>query len=85
MYLFENAVLQHGLLTNLRMTRGFILLFAYNALLGLVVYIAWPQQERLDLTTNPEAAKQLVNLFFQLQDFLVLGLKLCSEFRQLGI
>ena len=64
MYLFENAVLQHGLLTNLRMTRGFILLFAYNALLGLVVYIAWPQQERLDLTTNPEAAKQLVNLFF---------------------
>ncbi|MBI82693.1 MAG: ABC transporter permease [Planctomycetaceae bacterium] len=64
MYLFENAVLQRGLLTNLRMTRGFILLFAYNALLGLVVYIAWPQQERLDLTTNPEAAKQLVNLFF---------------------
>ncbi len=26
--------------------------------------IAWPQERQLDLTTNPEAAKRLVNLFF---------------------
>ena len=64
MYLFENAVLQRGLLTNLRMGRGFVLLFAYNALLGTVVYFAWPQDIRLDLTTNPEASQRLVNLFF---------------------
>lgn len=64
MYLFENAVLQRGLLANLRMTRGFVLLFVYNALLGLVVFIAWPQADRLDLTTNPEAARRLVDLFF---------------------
>jgi len=64
MYLFENAVLQHGLLANLRMTRGFILLFVYNALLGLVVILAWPSDDRLDLTTNPVAANRLVNLFF---------------------
>lgn len=64
MFFFENAVLQRGLLANLRMPRGFILLFLYNALLGLVVYVAWPQAERLDLTTNPVAAKRLVDLFF---------------------
>ena len=71
MYIFENAVLQRGLLANLRMTRGFVLLFLYNALLGTVVYIAWPQEVRLDLTTNPEAAKRLVNLFFLGQYILV--------------
>jgi len=64
MYLLENPVLQRELLVNLRMRRAFVLLFAYNALLGLVVYVAWPQQEVMDLTTNPEASKRLVNLFF---------------------
>ena len=63
MYIRENPVLQRELLTNLRMTRAFVLLFAYVALLGLVVYLAWPQQQRLDLA-QPEAAKRLVNLFF---------------------
>src|ERR671925_478976 len=63
MYLRENPVLQHELLTNLRMTRAFVLLFAYVALLGLVVYLAWPQEQRLDMA-QPEAAKRLVNLFF---------------------
>ncbi len=63
MYIRENPVLQHELLTNLRMTRAFVLLFAYVALLGGVVYLAWPQEQRLDMA-QPEAAKRLVNLFF---------------------
>lgn len=63
MYVRENPVLQHELLTNLRMTRAFVLLFAYVALLGGVVYLAWPQEQRLDMA-QPEAAKRLVNLFF---------------------
>ena len=63
MYIRENPVLQRELLTNLRMTRAFVLLFAYVALLGGVVWLAWPQQQRLDLA-QPEAAKRLVGLFF---------------------
>jgi ABC-type transport system involved in multi-copper enzyme maturation permease subunit len=63
MYVVENPVLQRELLTNLRMRRAFVLLFVYVALLGLVVYLAWPQEQRLDMA-QPEAAKRLVNLFF---------------------
>ena len=63
MYLRENPVLQRELLTNLRMSRAFVLLFIYVALLGCVVYLAWPQEQRLDLA-QPTAAKRLVNLFF---------------------
>src|SRR6185295_11228732 len=33
-------------------------------LLGGVVYAAWPQERQLDLTTNPEASRRLVDLFF---------------------
>jgi ABC-type transport system involved in multi-copper enzyme maturation permease subunit len=64
MYLIENPVLQRELLVNLRMTRAFVLLFAYVALLGAVVFFAWPRQQRLDLTKSPEEARQLVNWFF---------------------
>ncbi len=64
MYLLENPVLQRELLVNLRTVRAFVLLFGYNALLGLVVLLAWPQDRQLDLSTNPEKAKRLVNLFF---------------------
>src|SRR3989337_673447 len=64
MYLLENPVLQRELLVNLRTTRAFVLLFAYNALLGAVVVLAWPQARQLDLTRNPEEAQTLVNLFF---------------------
>jgi ABC-type transport system involved in multi-copper enzyme maturation permease subunit len=45
------------------MARAFVLLGAYVGLLGGVVYLAWPQEQRLDLA-QPEAAKRLVNLFF---------------------
>jgi ABC-type transport system involved in multi-copper enzyme maturation permease subunit len=64
MYLLENPVLQRELLINLRTVRAFVLLFLYNALLGCVVIMAWPPQMQLDLTRNPEEAKQLINLFF---------------------
>lgn len=64
MYLIENPVLQRELVVNLRMTRAFVLLFLYQALLGAVVYFAWPQDVRLDLTENPASARKLVDLFF---------------------
>ena len=40
-----------------------MLLFVYLGELGLVVYLAWPQERQLDLT-NPVAARRLVNLVF---------------------
>lgn len=72
MYLLENPVLQRELLINLRQKRAFVLLFLYVAALALVVYLAWPQQERVDLT-NPVASQRLVNLFF-LGQFLLASL-----------
>jgi ABC-type transport system involved in multi-copper enzyme maturation permease subunit len=63
MYVLENPVLQRELLTNLRLMRAFVLLFIYVGLLGLVVYLAWPQQQKIDMA-QPEAAQRLVNLFF---------------------
>src|SRR6478736_791792 len=64
MYVLENPVMQRELLVNLRTVRAFVLLFLYNTLLGLVVVLAWPQDRQLDLTRNPQEAKDLVNLFF---------------------
>ncbi|MFZ5828991.1 MAG: ABC transporter permease subunit [Planctomycetota bacterium] len=69
MYLIENPVLQRELLVNLRMLRGFVLLFFYVFALGAVVFIAWPSQQRLDLESAE--AKKLVNLFFLSQYILV--------------
>lgn len=69
MYLFENPVLQRELLVNLRMRRGFFLLFGYVALSGGIVCLAWPSEQKLDMT-NPEAAQNLINLFF-LGQFLI--------------
>jgi ABC-type transport system involved in multi-copper enzyme maturation permease subunit len=64
MYILENPVLQRELLVNLRMKRAFVLLFVYVALLGAVVFFAWPKEQRMDLTQSPEEARQLVNWFF---------------------
>ncbi len=64
MYVFENPVLQRELLVNLRTNRAFVLLAAYQLLLSGVVLLAWPSDTVLDLTTNPQSAKQLVDLFF---------------------
>jgi ABC-type transport system involved in multi-copper enzyme maturation permease subunit len=62
-YFFNNPVLQRELLVNLRMGRAFVTLFVYLALLGMVVYFAWPQDEKIDMT-NPQASRRLVELFF---------------------
>ncbi len=64
MYIFENPVLQRELLVNLRTNRAFLLLAVYQLLLAAVVLVAWPSAERLDLTSNPQSAQKLVNLFF---------------------
>ncbi len=71
MFFVENPVLQRELLVNLRMTRAFVLLLAYIAVLGLVVYAAWPNQKLLDLGKNPTEAKTLIDLFFLGQYVLV--------------
>jgi ABC-type transport system involved in multi-copper enzyme maturation permease subunit len=71
MYVFENPVLQRELVVNLRMTRAFLLLFAYIAGLGLLVYAAWPANQTLDLAGDNEEAKKLVDLFFFGQYLLV--------------
>ncbi len=64
MYVLENPVLQRELLVNLRTNRAFLLLAVYQLLLAAVVLVAWPNDARLDLTTNPPSAQKLVNLFF---------------------
>ncbi len=67
MYVLENPVMQRELLVNLRMVRAFVLLLLYQALLAAVVYFAWPQESRLDLTTGSSSSQQtrrLVDLFF---------------------
>lgn len=64
MLLLENPVLQRELLVNLRMKRAFILLALYLSLLGVVVMLAWPQAETIDLSRDNEDAQVLVNLFF---------------------
>ncbi|MCA9257545.1 MAG: ABC transporter permease [Planctomycetales bacterium] len=63
MYVVENPVLQRELVVNLRMTRGFVLLFAYVGFLGLLVYAAWPGDQKLDLA-RPEEGRRLVDLLF---------------------
>jgi ABC-type transport system involved in multi-copper enzyme maturation permease subunit len=64
MYLFENPVLQRELLVNLRTRRAFLLLAVYQLVLAGVVLLAWPADDRLDLTENPASARKLVDLFF---------------------
>jgi ABC-type transport system involved in multi-copper enzyme maturation permease subunit len=63
MYLIDNPVLQRELLVNLRMNRAFILLAVYLLLLGAVVWLAWPAERQIDMTSSA-AAKSLVDLFF---------------------
>ena len=64
MYLSENPVLQRELLVNLRKHRSFVLLAVYQIVLAIIVWMAWPAETKMDLTTNPPSAKTLVNLFF---------------------
>ncbi len=64
MYLWENPVLQRELLINLRMERGFVLMFVYQAVLAALVFFAWPQSDHVDLSQQSDGAQQLVNMFF---------------------
>ena len=54
-YIIENPVCTRQLVVNLRTVRAFAMLFGYLALLGSVVYLAWPSEQRIHLT-NPEAS-----------------------------
>jgi ABC-type transport system involved in multi-copper enzyme maturation permease subunit len=69
----ENPVLQRELLVNLRTLRSFVLLGVYQIILALVVYVAWPKESWLDLTSNPESTRQLVDLFF-LGNYIIVSL-----------
>jgi ABC-type transport system involved in multi-copper enzyme maturation permease subunit len=60
----ENPVMQRELLVNLRTPRAFILLALYQLLLAGVVVLAWPREERLDLSRDPVSARKLIDLFF---------------------
>ena len=70
MYFLENPVLQRELISNLRMAKGFLLLAAYILLLGLLVYAAWPEAQKVDMVQSAKA-KPLVSLFFFGQYLLV--------------
>ena len=63
MYLRDNPVLGHELLVNLRMRRAFILQLLYVLALGAVVYLAWPQEERVEIG-SPASAQKLFDIFF---------------------
>ncbi len=58
-----NPVLQRELVANLRSPRAFALQAAFLLLLGGLVAMAWPSSQRLSLS-NPEPARELVDLFF---------------------
>ncbi len=64
MLLRENPVLQRELLRNLRAGRSFILMLVYQLALGGVLLVAYPSGQRIDLTSDSSAARQLVDFFF---------------------
>lgn len=64
MYIVENPVLQRELLTNLRAPRAFVLMLLYQLALASVLLVAYPSGQRVDLSTDSSAARQLVDFFF---------------------
>ncbi len=64
MYLTENPVMQRELLTNLRANRSFVLMLVYQLALASVLLVAYPSGQRVDLSTDSSAARQLVDFFF---------------------
>lgn len=64
MLFVENPVLQRELLTNLRASRSFWLMLLYQLALAGVLLSGYPVGERVDLTTDSTAARDLVNFFF---------------------
>lgn len=64
MLLTENPVMQRELLTNLRANRSFVLMLVYQLALASVLLVAYPSGQRVDLSTDSSAARQLVDFFF---------------------
>ncbi len=64
MLLTENPVMQRELLTNLRANRAFVLMLVYQLALASVLLVAYPSGQRVDLSTDSSAARQLVDFFF---------------------
>lgn len=60
----ENPVMQRELLTNLRANRAFLLMLLYQLALAFVLLVAYPSGQRVDLSTDSAAARQLVDFFF---------------------
>jgi ABC-type transport system involved in multi-copper enzyme maturation permease subunit len=64
MYVIDNPVLQRELVVNLRTPRAFWLLLLYQVVLGGVVLIAYPREERIDVSQQSGSAQRLVDFFF---------------------
>jgi ABC-type transport system involved in multi-copper enzyme maturation permease subunit len=64
MLIAENPVLQRELLTNLRAGRAFLLMLLYQLALAAVLLVSYPSGQRIDLTTDSDAARRLVDFFF---------------------
>lgn len=64
MLLVDNPVLQRELLSNLRAPRAFLLLLLYQVALAAVVLIAYPRDNKIDLSRDSASARRLVDFFF---------------------
>jgi ABC-type transport system involved in multi-copper enzyme maturation permease subunit len=71
MFFRDNPVLSRELLVTLRANRSFVLQLIYVAVLGLVVYMAWPSGQGGVNQVSSGAAQSLFELFFFGQFFLV--------------
>lgn len=71
MFLRDNPVLIRELLVNMRSNRAFVLQFLYVVFLGVLVYFDWPRGESATLRDSAGVARQLFDLFFLGQFFLV--------------
>jgi ABC-type transport system involved in multi-copper enzyme maturation permease subunit len=71
MILRDNPVLTRELLVNLRSPRAFVLQFLYVVFLGAVVYFRWPSGGETASLVSSGMARQLFDLFFLGQFFLV--------------
>ena len=60
----ENPVLRRELLTALRSHKSFVLQFVYLAILGAIVYLAWPEGL---VATKSELARKLFKIFGESQ------------------
>lgn len=64
MLLKNNPVLQRELIVNLRTPRAFLLMLVYQVALAMVVLIAYPRDEKIDLSRESASAQRLVDFFF---------------------